>query len=140
MTRHRLEDRRENEALEIEHIWRGASGDVAESMLVTIGRYSDGRIGEVFIDYPPRQGERKKSDRVKDLGADIAVLISIALQYGAPLEVLRAATGRSEVNIMGKLTTAPHTHIGTVLDALAATGQCEPLRETCAHQNTGAGT
>jgi len=118
--RERLPDRREAEAIEIVHVWRGAHGDVDEMMLVTIGRYDDGRIGEVLIDYPPREGERKKSDRVRDLGNDIAVLVSIALQHGAPLEVLRSAVGRSELNLMGKVTPVPHTIIGTVLDALAA--------------------
>jgi len=120
MSRERLPDRRAAEAIEIEHVWRGPHGDVEETMLITVGRYDDGRVAEVFIDYPPREGERKKSDRTRDLGHDIAVLISIALQHGAPLDVLRDAVGRSDLNLMGTVKLVPHTIVGTVLDALEA--------------------
>ncbi len=131
-TRERLPDRREGEAIEIEHVWSpGTEHHIAEMMLVRIGRYADGRIGEVFINYPNRAGERKKSERVIALGHDVATLLSIALQYGAPVEVLRAAMGRAEVNLMGQSQMLPHTIIGTVLDVLAAEGgpQREELEE-----------
>jgi hypothetical protein len=121
MSRERLPDRREHDAIEVEHVWNpGVEQELYEPMLVTIGRYEDGRIAEVFIDYPDRPGERKKSQRVIALGQDVATLMSIALQYGAPVEVLRAAVGRADVNRMGKTRSMPHTIIGTVLDVLAS--------------------
>lgn len=118
--RAKLPERREREALTVEHIWApGSDSEVSEALLVSVGRYPDGRIGEVFIDYPQQPGERRKSDRTVNLGHDVATLISIALQYGAPLEVLRAATGRAEVNRMGRVAIMPYSIIGTVLDALS---------------------
>jgi len=53
--RERLPNRRTADAIEVEHVWRGAHGDVTEIMRVTVGRHPDGRIGEVFIDYPSRE-------------------------------------------------------------------------------------
>lgn len=118
--RDRLPDRRATSVVEVGHTWRTPHGDFPEDMLVTIGRHDDGRIGEVFIDYPPRLGEKQKSERVMALGDDIAVLISIALQYGAPLDVLRHAVGREDVNLMGTTRSMPATIVGAVLDAVAA--------------------
>jgi len=120
MTRERLPDRREMEALEAEHIWRGPHGEVGETMLVSIGRYADGRIGEVFIDYPTHEGERKKSERTMALGHDIAILISLALQHGASIDTLRHAVSREDANVLGRIVPVPSTVVGTVLDALAA--------------------
>lgn len=117
----RLADRRSREAVPVEHVWApGTEGEVLEDMMVSIGRYESGRIGEVFIDYVRDEGERKKSERTINFGHDIATLISIAIQFGAPVEVLRAGMGRSEVNRMGRMVSMPHTIIGSVLDAVAA--------------------
>lgn len=121
MPRERLPDRREADAIEVMHLYApGTEQQVEEHLLVTVGRYADGRIGEVFISYPPRLLERRKSELTQRLGGDIGTLISIALQYGAPIETLRAAMGRAEVPVMGRMQAVPHTIIGTVLDALAA--------------------
>lgn len=49
----------------------------------------------------------------------VATMLSIALQHGATVEELLAATGRSEVNEMGRAVERPHTLIGTVLAGLA---------------------
>lgn len=118
--RERLPDRRESDLIEVEHVWRGAHGEVGETMLVTLGRHADGRVAEVFIDYPPRDGERRKSERTMALGRDIAVLISVALQYGAPLDVLCHAVSREDAYMLGALKEVPSTPVGTVLDALQA--------------------
>jgi len=118
--RERLAERREADAIEVEHVWRGPHGDIEETMLVSIGRHDDGRIGEVFIDYPDRSGELKKSARTKALGHDIAILISLALQHGTPLEELRHAVSREDANLMGRVVEVPSTIVGTVLDALAS--------------------
>jgi hypothetical protein len=57
---------------------------------VTIGCFADGRIGEVFI------ASYQKAGSMADLAArDAALLISIALQHGAPLEVMHAAATRA---------------------------------------------
>lgn len=116
--REKLPDRRESDAQPITHLWSpGTAGEIAEHMVLRIGRYDDGRVGEVFIDYTdPRM---LKNERARNLGHDIATILSIALQYGVPIEVMCAAVGRGDVNRMGKITTLPHTPIGTVLDHLA---------------------
>lgn len=114
-TRDRLPDRREGETYRLEHVWlAGSAREHLEKFLLTVGHYPDGRIGEVFIDYENNQLERNIA-----LGKDIATLMSIALQYGAPVEVLRDAMGRSEVNRMGATIEMPYSIIGTVLDHLA---------------------
>ena len=119
MTREVLPNRRESSADEVTHIWSPATDqEQVEDMLVTIGLYEDGRVGEVFINYVRDEGERKKADRVINLGHDVATIISIAIQYGAPIEKLRDAVGRSDVNYMGQVRSMPHTIVGTVLDHL----------------------
>lgn len=116
----RMPDRRTGEAIEIDHMWSpGTSGQIVEPLLITVGRFASGRIGEVFIDTPVHDG-RKSSERQIALRNDIATLISIALQYGAPIEVLRAAMARADVNYMGTMKSMPHSIAGTVLDQLAA--------------------
>lgn len=117
--RERLPERRAAEAVEVTHVWAAAtSQEVHEPLLVTMGRYDDGRVGEVFIE-SLAQSRGKLASRTLYLQQDIAVLISIALQHGAPIEELRAAVGRSEVNIMGRSRSMPHTIAGAVLDAMA---------------------
>jgi hypothetical protein len=55
---------------------------------VTVGRFPDGRVAEVFIN-------ARKHDQLFDhLARDAAILISIALQYGAPVDELRKALSR----------------------------------------------
>lgn len=118
--RERLPDRRASDALDVVHVWSpGTSQEIHEPLLVTVGRYDDGRIGEVFID-SQAEAKGKLAARTLDLQKDVAVLISIALQHGAPIEELRAAVGRGDVNLMGKTRSMPATIAGTVLDALAA--------------------
>lgn len=58
------------------------------SFAMTAGYYPDGRLGEVFLN----------SDRANSLldflMSDAAILASIALQYGAPLDEIRHALKR----------------------------------------------
>lgn len=118
--RERLQERRESEAIEVVHTWApGTSQEIPEPLLVTVGRYPDGRVGEVFID-SLAEAKGKLAARVTDLQKDVAVLISIALQHGASVDELRAAVGHAEVNIMGRVQQMPATIAGTVLDALAS--------------------
>jgi hypothetical protein len=51
----------------------------------TVGRFSDGRIGEVFLQ------NHKPSSQSDSNARDAAVAASLALQHGCPLDVLRGA-------------------------------------------------
>src|SRR5580765_3343085 len=59
-----------------------------QSFAVTIGRYPDGTIGEVFID-----GGTSGQD-VQSTARDAAVVLSLALQHGVPPETIRHAITR----------------------------------------------
>jgi len=112
MTREHLPDRRAADTFPIFFVQRG--GRVQE-LILTVGRYGDGRIAETFIELPYND----ESPDMELLCKDLAVLLSIALQNGAGIEDLRVAMGRSEVNWMGRMRAMPHSIIGAVLDALA---------------------
>ena len=121
--RQRLPERRTAESVEAVHVWGAATAqEIHEPLLVTFGRYPDGRIGEVFID-SLAEAKGKLASRTVDLQKDVAVLISIALQHGASLDELSAAVGRSDVNLMGVARSMPATIAGTVLDTLARQGK-----------------
>jgi hypothetical protein len=72
----------------------------------TIGFYPDGRIGEIFLT------NHKAGSQAGIMASDAAVAASIALQYGAPVEMLRHALMRDS---RGK----PSGPLGVVLDRLA---------------------
>lgn len=81
---------------------------VHDNMVITagLGAYGDGRIGEVFVSVA------KVGTSLEALGHDAATILSIALQYGAPLSDLRHALSRDE-------TGHPQSLIGAVLDLMA---------------------
>ena len=56
---------------------------------VTVGFYADGTPGEVFID-----GGKSGQD-IQSTARDAAVVLSLALQHGAPVESIRRAVTRS---------------------------------------------
>ena len=68
--------------------------------------FDDGRLGEVFV------GNHRADSHADACAKDAAILASVALQFGAPLDVLRRALLRDS---QGR----PSTPIGTVLDLLA---------------------
>jgi hypothetical protein len=73
----------------------------------TASRYPDGRLGEVFL-------SNHRADSHADACArDAAILASLALQHGVPLDVLRKTLLRDS---QGR----PSTPIGHALDVLAA--------------------
>ena len=78
-----------------------------------ISRFADGRLAEIFI-----TGGKCGSD-ADTAACDSAVVASIALQYGVPLEVLRRALMRDARGF----ASGP---LGTVLDLIA---QDPPLAE-----------
>ena len=72
----------------------------------SVGRFSDGRVGEVFL-------QNHKPGSQSDFNArDAAVTASLALQHGCPLDVLRRALLRDP---RGKASTP----LGIALDIIA---------------------
>ena len=61
----------------------------SQNFTVTVGFYADGTPGEVFID-----GGKSGQD-VQSTARDAAVMLSLALQYGAPIETIRHAVTRN---------------------------------------------
>jgi hypothetical protein len=96
--RRRLPNRRYSETLSIE----------AQNMrfTATVSRYDTGEIAEIFLN-----NHRAGSDADAN-ACDAAVVASIALQFGVPLEVIRKALTRDG---QGR----PRTPLGVALDRLA---------------------
>ncbi|MFD1330774.1 hypothetical protein ACFQ4O_02050 [Methylopila musalis] len=73
----------------------------------TVGFYDDGRPGEVFLDAAKAGTEREAIAR------DAAVTVSLALQFGAPLDTIRRAMTREG-------SGAAAGAMGVLLDMIAA--------------------
>jgi hypothetical protein len=86
MSRERLPDRRAGELFEFEHAGR--------KWTACIGRFADGRVAEVFLD-------TAKGAAVGELAADAAIVASLALQSGCPLETLRHALADRQAGPLG---------------------------------------
>jgi hypothetical protein len=71
--------------------------------------FDDGRLGEVFV------GNHRADSHADACAKDAAILASIALQFGAPLDVLCKALLRDSQG-------QPSTPIGCALDLLANEG------------------
>ena len=98
MTRERLPDRRQCESFSFE----------LDGLRFTasIGRFSDGRVGELFL-------TNHKSGNQSDTNArDAAIILSFALQFGADIETIRRALCR---NSQGR-ALGP---VGAALDIIA---------------------
>ena len=80
MTRQRLENRRPCETFSFE-----CNG---QTYTATIGRFSDGRLAEIFL------GNAKVGSHSDSAAKDSAVVASLALQHGVPLESIRKALCR----------------------------------------------
>jgi hypothetical protein len=102
--RRTLPARRYAEAFELRH------GGKAATFHVCLGYYPDGRVGEVFIT------GSKSGTEVEANVRDGAILVSLALQHGVPLAVMRNAITRE-----GDGTAS--TIIGRVLDTLVPRGE-----------------
>lgn len=94
--------RRRADTFEIRH------GGQNTAFAVTVGYYPDGRIGEVFVN------GAKAGSEVEAVTRDGAVILSIALQYGVPLDTIRHALTRDHDG-------SPSTIIGAVVDRLEKT-------------------
>ena len=97
MIRHRLPDRRRGETFDFFHSNLGFTA--------TIGRYRDGRIGEVFL------SAHKSGGALEAVARDAAIIVSIALQHGSDLGTLRRAVTRDH-------SGTPAALIGAALDAI----------------------
>ena len=81
MIRRTLPQRRASETFDL-RFW-------SQNFTVTVGFYADGTPGEVFID-----GGKTGQD-VQSTARDAAVVLSLALQHGTPIETIRHAVTRS---------------------------------------------
>jgi hypothetical protein len=92
-----LPNRRGLELIDFEH-----SG---MRLVAGVGRFPDGRVAEIFLHCP------KAGSDAADIARDAAVVASLALQFGCPVETLRHALTRgSDGRAAGP--------IGAVLDLL----------------------
>lgn len=98
--RRTLPQRRRAETFEI------AFGGLKNSHIVTLGYYADGSLGEVFIN------GGKSGELVEAIARDGAVILSLALQFGASLDSIKSAITRDGQG-------APSSIIGAVVDRLS---------------------
>ena len=96
--RERLPNRRSCESFEFRH--------AGLDFTLCAGSYPDGRIAEIFL------SSHKPGSPVEAIARDAAVTVSIALQFGADLETIRAALTRDHDG-------GPATALGAALDAIA---------------------
>jgi len=111
MTRQTLPNRRRGIARDL--FWTDGASEL--HFTANLGFYDDGRIGEVFAD-------TGKTTAMQSLLDDACVLISIALQHGLTQEQLSHSLGTVPVYVLGKLTEAPASPIGTILQAIMEAG------------------
>jgi ribonucleoside-diphosphate reductase alpha chain len=96
--RRRLPNRRASETFAIK--------SAGTSYIATVSRFENGQIAEVFLSNH-RAGSQADSN-----ARDSAVVCSIALQFGAPLDVIRRA-------LLRDLQGRPSSALGVVLDMIA---------------------
>ncbi len=60
----------------------------------TLRRFKDGRPAEIFLD-------ATKESAVAEMAAEVAIVASLALQHGCPLETLRHALDGRDVGPLG---------------------------------------
>lgn len=94
-----LPNRRTGENFEITH------GGQNTPFVITVGRYPDGNIGEVFIT------GSKSGTAFEAVARDGAILLSLCMQFGVPLETIKHAITREG-------NGAPSTIVGAVVDRL----------------------
>jgi hypothetical protein len=83
-----------------------AFGGLIKSHTVSVGYYPDGTPGEVFIN------GGKSGEQVEAIARDFAVVLSMALQSGVPLDTIKHALTRDGQG-------APSSIGGAVVDRLA---------------------
>ncbi len=83
-----------------------------EKYHLTIGHYEDGSIGEVFLTRVKDATAAKLGSQLEAMCRDAAIIISLALQHGTPIEVLQSSLTRDNEN-------HPQTILSVVADELA---------------------
>lgn len=78
---------------------------------VTVGKYPDDRVGEVFINRIIGKSSSKVGTLLDGVCRDSAILMSLAIQHGTSLNTLRRAITRDEDG-------NPSTIVGVVIDIL----------------------
>jgi len=78
--RQRLPNRRQRETVAVDYRGR--------QFVAGISRFPDGRLAEIFI------STAKSGEDMQAIARDAAVTASLALQFGCPLDTLRAALTR----------------------------------------------
>lgn len=99
MTREPLPLRRRSETFDLPF------AGLKEPHVVTLGFYDDGRIGEVFIN------GGKSGEVIEAIARDSAVILSMALQHGVPLETISHAITRDGQG-------QPQTVVGVIVDMI----------------------
>jgi hypothetical protein len=99
--RERLPNRRHSETFSVE-----CNG---LKYTATISRFDDGRLAEIFLT------NHKSGSQADSAARDAAVTCSIALQFGAPLDVIRKALMRDSRGV----ASSP---LGAALDQLSPQG------------------
>jgi hypothetical protein len=97
--RRRLPQRRLHQLMDFEH--------AGYCYTAGLGFFATGELAEIFINVPGRSGTA-----IEAVARDAAILASICLQYGAPVEVIRRALTRNSDGSAG----GP---LGVVLDLVA---------------------
>jgi len=97
--RERLPNRRPCENFTFEH--------AGMKYIASVARYGDGKLGEIFI------SNRKSGSDADAAAKDSAVVCSIALQHGVPIETIRKALLRDSRGY-------PSSPLGTALDLITA--------------------
>lgn len=78
-----------------------------QSYVATVGFFQSGGVAEVFVNTAMRQGSASDVNV-----ADAALAVSLALQYGCPLEALRDGMKRDSKG-------TPQGPLGAILDILS---------------------
>jgi hypothetical protein len=94
-----LPNRREAETIKLRH------GNGRAAYHVTIGKYPDGRLGEIFI------STNQVGTAIDAMARDLAVLLSLCLQHGCQIETIKHALTR-------EADGSPATIAGAVADKL----------------------
>ena len=109
--RTRLPSRRDSETMEFETLQRPGVPPI--KYMASLGYFPDGRLAEVFL----RAG--KAGTDIAIQSQETAIAVSFALQYGCPLDAMRAAMPRTQEG-------EPEGAIGMLLDIL--TKDAKPFR------------
>lgn len=101
--RARLLNRRKSETLDFEH--------GGQRFVLGFSLFDDDRLAEIFI------SSDKPGSEMEAIARDAAIAASLCLQFGCPLETLRAALTKDHIGV-------PATVLGAALDAIV--GEEEP--------------